>query len=127
MQVRYEAYWLVRKSSPLTIIYLQALLWMLSAADRSSGRIKYSPRKSRRGWRQSEGTSRSVCMAGIWFKVMLSLSGISIWMMQSLSPMIPAINARASECLFLPRWICSRLALRNLFSHYFRYPYFIRR
>ncbi|KAF6145843.1 hypothetical protein GIB67_028838 [Kingdonia uniflora] len=50
IQVRYRAYSLVRKSSPLTIVHFRALLRMLSAADQFSGRMWCSPRKSRRGW-----------------------------------------------------------------------------
>ncbi|KAF6176815.1 hypothetical protein GIB67_026502 [Kingdonia uniflora] len=76
IQVRCGAYRLVRMIFPLTIVYLRSLLWMLSAADRSLGRMWCSIRKSRRGWRQSGEMSRSVCMAGIGFKVMLSLSMI---------------------------------------------------
>ncbi|KAF6159672.1 hypothetical protein GIB67_029930 [Kingdonia uniflora] len=116
MQVRCGAYRLVRNRSPLFIVYFRALLRMFSAADRSSERMWCSLRKSRRGLRQSGGTSRSVCMAGILFTVMLGLLRISIWMMRSLSSMMPARYTRASECLFLPWWMCSMLIFRNLLS-----------
>ncbi|KAF6142904.1 hypothetical protein GIB67_033292 [Kingdonia uniflora] len=119
MQMRCGAYRLVRKSSPLIIVYFWALLRMLSTANRSSRRMWCSLRKSRRGLRQSGRTSRSVYMVGIVFKVMLGLSRISFWMTWSLSMMIPARYTRASECLFSPRWMCSWLIFRNLPSRFF--------